>query len=486
MEKCSSSIPEESKETLSIEVQKRLLDSWFPVNPQLLAKIRSNLSAGKYEDDCNLLIAELKEDISLFAFCLKRLIELAGERHRPVSGNPVDLVRTSNFEDLRKILSCQEADISAHRMQDMTHAQACCIQSTIISTTTATVLCEKESLPGDIGFCTALLRQLGLTLIAWNYPHVYQRALFTGEKEEPLDQALSRYLGYSPSLLGITIARKWGLSSKIRHALGDAQVKSEAVDPQAEFQGAALERICILGEAFAQASVATPKPISTIDWETAKAEIERRVGQSGFELLQERIYQATRGYLNYAPQMFTVSDLPQKPLQPTTTEGLDLLSRNTFLNHCPDKLRTAIQEIYSRLDGRTISKEILMAICRKVIPLGGFPRGCIYLVDPESQLLVPRLAIGTASLKNFESINFYTNSNSIISRAFRSNSPMHENKTIDSERLLTQVAGILGDNQRNGVLYLEIAESMQEQQASNITARFKALRLLLCDSLNLY
>lgn len=468
----------------SAEIEKRLLDNWFPVNPQLLAKIRNNLSDGNYRDDCDTLIEHLKSDVSLFTYCLRKLIELTKENSLPE--NPIDLIRASSFEDLRDILSCQDEDISTHRLQDITHDQAHCIQNIIVSTSTAATLCERENLSSDLGYFCALLRQLGLTLIAWNYPHVYQRTLCTINDGDNLDEALSRYLGFSPALLGITIARKWGLSQAIRHAVGDPQTKEDVSDPQAEYRGAALERICLLGEALAQASAPDHLPLPHKDWDIAKAELERKLGTLGFELLQEKIYQASQAYLNYVPQFFETPKLEIKPPPPPTAIGLHLLTRNVYLTQCPAKLRAAIERAYAQVDDHAISKDVLISICRSIIPLGGFPRGCIYLIDPESQTLVPRLAIGTATLNDYKPIGYSSNNDNIVSKAYRSSSPMHEDKALHNGQLVLQVCGILGEVQKNGVLYVEIAESMVGQHATNIAGRFKAIKQLLCDCLNLY
>lgn len=492
MEKCSSNSSYRAPTKVSgsfLDVQAQLLDSWFPVNPELLSKIRSGLDSGSYKEDVNLLIEELKGDFSLFTYCLRELTRLAqsGAQDYKPPENPIDLLRTSGFEQLRSVLVRSEEQISSHRLQDMTSEQAGCIRSSMISATVASTLSERQELPAELGYCCALLRQLGLTLIAWNYPHIFQRALCTLEEGQKIDQALSTVLGFSPSLLGVSFARKWGLSATVRRAVGDKQICDQpSTNPEVDLRGAALERICELGEILAQASAPDDYPLTDENWESARKQVEDKLGELGFELLQERIFKACETYLNYAPHIFELPKWDRKPPPPPTQAGAYLLSRNIYLTQCPAKLRSAIERVYVRLDGKTVVKDLVVTVCREIVPLGGFPRGCIYLIDPDSQALVARMPIGTSRLADFDPFSL-KDSNNLIVRALHSKAPLQVGRDgKEQDDLIYKMAAVLGDVQRSGVLLLEVAKSLHAQHGVNIQGRFKALRHLINDVLNLY
>ncbi|HPN73314.1 MAG TPA: HD domain-containing phosphohydrolase, partial [Candidatus Omnitrophota bacterium] len=73
---------------------------------------------------------------------------------------------------------------------------------------------------GEFGFLSALLRQLGITLVAWNYPAAFDRALKSVTSTQPLTTVLSSMLGFSPELLAASLVRQWGGSSELIYVVG--------------------------------------------------------------------------------------------------------------------------------------------------------------------------------------------------------------------------------------------------------------------------
>jgi hypothetical protein len=390
----------------------RINDGWFPANPQLAAKIKDGFSSGRYEGDIDLLIEDVKSDISVFAYCLKRLIEIANQQDSAWASpdNPVDLIRGAAFDDLRSLLTAPADQISRHHLRDMNVVQAQRLRQSMASACVAESLCMGEGIQPELGYVTAIMRQLGLTLIAWNYPHLYQHARMNLTAKQTFDQGLSRVLGFTPSMLAISMARRWKLSPAIRLAIGDRQAGADGGDPAREALAERLAKICEIGEAFAQAAGGADYPLARGDWEEARQKIEEQLGSVGFEYLRERIFKAFEMYLNYAPHMFEMPEWEARPPVQSSCLGLALLTRNAHLAQCPARLRSMMERVYRSLDRASVSQGNIRTISREIIPMAGFPRGCVYLAELESGLLMPRLAVGTAKLNSFASVPCGVNS----------------------------------------------------------------------------
>jgi hypothetical protein len=193
-------------------------DYWFPVNPVLLKKIKDGFLDGRYELDIDFLVEDLKADFSLFTYCLRELCRTAEAQEN--SPNPVSMMRNAGLPRLREILCVDQGKISRHATEGHHNSQLQCFETAMISASAAELLAEANGIESELGFATALLRQLGRTLIAWNYPTVYRRALHGAREGEDLDLTLSQALGFSPVLLAATLLRQWkGLSPALRLAV---------------------------------------------------------------------------------------------------------------------------------------------------------------------------------------------------------------------------------------------------------------------------
>ena len=178
-------------------------------------------------------------------------------------------------------------DPGTHQLSEATPLQAQRVQHAMISASTAETLAECEELPADLGFTSGVVRQLGLTLIAFNYPHVYARAVAKLADGVDLEQTLSKVLGFSPTMLGISLGRKWGLAPELQLAMGDTQrwTESDVVDDVA----ARLVKVCQVGEALARANDPEHYPSALSDWTTAENEITAYLGPGGMQKVRARI-----------------------------------------------------------------------------------------------------------------------------------------------------------------------------------------------------
>lgn len=470
---------------------KRVYEAWFPPNPDLLNRIRQGLDEGSYDLDVDFLISELKTDFALLSYCIRELVRLYKADNEPLPRNssPIEMLRVAGIERLKKILRAQPEQISPYTLENINDLQAARLKEVLISASTAEVIAEKSNLDLETGFSSGFLRQLGLALVSWNYPNIYRRTLRQINKGRNLDQALTAELGFSPGLLGLTIARQWGVSAEIRSAMGDPQALG-ANDGQKNSAirrvGDTLAKICEIGEALARANDPANYPDARSDWETARREIEHRLGNDGIKQIQHKVRENCENYIKLLPESFKSAVEIQPELRIKTQLSDTLHARNRYVRDCPEKLRNKVLALYARIDERRISRDNVIFWAREILPLTGFPRGCIFLLEPESALLVPRLALGDAALDDYKPVSCSggVSESNRVAAAFQCSTPLIERDARTLNGNTGYIACVIGSVQRAGVLYLEFsAEQARETGGEAITA-FKAASQALNDCFN--
>jgi len=105
---------------------KRVSESWFPTNPDLLKKVSAGLKEGAYDLDPDFLYDEVSTDFGLFTYCLKGLsLMLLDEGIRlPDTADSIDLFRHAGPARLKKLLCVEPDQISSHALEDSSDVQA--------------------------------------------------------------------------------------------------------------------------------------------------------------------------------------------------------------------------------------------------------------------------------------------------------------------------------------------------------------------------
>ena len=471
---------------------KRVNEFWFPANLELLDKITRGLAEGVYDLNTDFLHNDIAADFGLFTFCLKNVISQLRKEGitPPETSSSLDLFRMAGPARLSKILSIEPERISSHALDSSSDAQIMRLRESMISASTAEVLADKGGGRADTGYMTGLLRQLGVTLVAWNYPLVYQRVFSAIKPGIDLDMALTRELGFSPTLLGIALAREWNLAPEIRLAIGEHAPANAANDPRlikAKSSADNLVKICEVGEALARANDPQHYPEAKKDWEIAKQEIETRLGHEGISLIKARIRDNCESYLQQAPDIFKDASKvePEAKIEASTTS--QAMAKNRYIPECPPRLQEEFRKFYGQLDPAQISRDNILFIAQKIVPLAGFKRGCVYVYDPETVRLVPRLKIGEAQLSEFTALHCDEGlaTASPVLAAYRCNTPIYEQYLDLDTGGFSYIASILGQNQRAGVLYLELSKEQQRSLSNKLMPCFKAILQALNDCLNL-
>ncbi|HQH29027.1 MAG TPA: HDOD domain-containing protein, partial [Oligoflexia bacterium] len=301
---------------------------WLPAQRSVLERIQHQLEAGDYNNDRPKLLRDLKEDFSLYLYCLKELSVMLNqhaqapeqnwrltENGAPPKQTPVEILHNSELDAIRRVLGKSAADISQHVFDEMNDFQALRLRESMLSASTAEILAESVQVDSEVAFSCGLLRQLGLALISWNYPRVYARAMETLTAETTLDALLKRALGFSPSLLGLAFARRWNLSDDVLIALGDRKAQIAARKPFGPEQekdklnntpdsvGATLAKICEVGEALARANDPQHYPTALADWQTAQEVIASHLGPRGIAAIYSRTQEYLREYSRRVPEV---------------------------------------------------------------------------------------------------------------------------------------------------------------------------------------
>lgn len=170
---------------------------WFPVNESHYERILAGLKSGVYDLDIDFLIQDVRKDFSLFMFCVRELSLRAVSEGRtlPQDAAPAEILRLSGLAALRAVLSTELRKISIHSFSQSSESQTFCIRDAMIAASTAEVLAGYAQVEPLHGYGGALLfSQLGLTLIAWNYPTVFRKVMQGLEKREisDIDAAFSQ------------------------------------------------------------------------------------------------------------------------------------------------------------------------------------------------------------------------------------------------------------------------------------------------------
>lgn len=449
---------------------------WFPVNGEIFSRIKKGLREGAYDLDLQFLIDEIRQDFALFIHVIRKLKDVMGEEVSSDT-NPFELLRKAGLSRLKKILLVEERDISTHSLEGSSEIQEKRLKEVAIVAGTVDALCDNLNVDGEIGFSSAVLRQLGMCLVAWNYPTVYQRVIEGEVSEASLDEKLSKALGFSPAFLAETLLIRWEVSPTL--------VGSKDVPESEKELSATLDHLCDVGEALARANDPQLYPTALHDWEEARDEISRILGEDGLRKVTKRVRDVSDGYLKRLPKSFvglTMLD-PERAISEITLEKITKI--NPFVKRCGHEIQMKLKRIYMARDEGTSHTELVRMLVKDVVPNAGFSGGVIYALDPALNALVPRLKIGSVVTREIATVNQDAGDDPVIA-AYRCSAPIIENRVLSGKREELFIAASLGGGDNKvGVLYLEAPRQAFEDSTNNTLTLFKAIRQTLAHCLGI-
>lgn len=467
-------------------------DFWLPVNQELLKEIRQEVTHATDDLATPAIISKLKGDVSLFFHSLKKLAELIQNSGREItSDNPIQLLEEGGIAGLREIFS-DSGEITRFTFEEGTEAQLSRFHEMLVSASTSVALAESYGFDEEAAYTAAIMRQLGLTLIAWSYPGIYQEAILSLGKNpnSSLEQEVAKQLGFTPQLLAIHLFRRWGFDESYcsRYGLRELQPTEEADDFSGE-EFANIAELCKVGEALARAHHPEIYPKSRYDLVEALHVISSRLGDSGMQFVREQIDHSTAIYQTFMPDICKcgLADLYALPEVVGHDAELSELRRNPFLNCCSPEMGRAVRRLYTHIDGGLEASVCTRVFVDEVVPVARFQGGCVYTADPSIMMLIPQLPFGELTLREPVGVDYSVvlSSGDLISLAFQDLEPVVEYKKSQNGQLCTAIAGMFGGDQRVGVLYLEIPELVSDFVRDEQVLHFQVLRYALVDCLRL-
>ena len=468
--------------------------TWLPINVTTLRQIQLRLAEGFYTDQRQMLINDIKSDLSLLAFCFRKLEGVITEQQAAI--NPIDTLRQLEIGQLTAILSTNEEEISSHRMDEIKDVQALRVRHSLISCGTAEVLARKTSLDPDVAYSCALLRQLGFMLVAWNYPSSFQQAMAAvSVSGNDIETELAKILGFDPAHLGYEVALHWNNCPELRSALGwrvapaaglaaplpDAALRQAQALSFAKFSG--------FGEALAKVNNKEHYPKAVQEWKEVEAELTAMLGEDNVKSVTNHIQDISKPYAGFKSDIFLRDASPESSVRRANAQLIaKLLEENSYVKRCPQELQREFRHVYERICYGQVSTEGLNMLVSRLIPRAGFVRGCVFLLDPKTATLIPRVRIGDVSARFYKPVVCSASGehSNPIAEAFHCTTPIKQEGAFLHNDIICHVSGRFGRNDKGGVLHLEMSEGMLKNENHIPILYFKAIRSCLDHCLNLF
>ena len=464
---------------------------WFPINIPLLKEIQAKIRGGIYENDREGLILSIKQDFSLFGYCLRKVGLIAPIELR--KGNPVDVLRKIEWKAFKECLNVPADEISIHVVDPSMKTQASRIRHLIVSCSAAEIFAEEKDLDVEVMFSCAFARQLGYALIAYNYPRIYTQALSALKKDgDQFDQALRKVLGISPLQLGVACSVPWTENLALQIGMNaveiDALEDKNASNQPAILEGSNMKRLCEVGESLARLNDPEHFPSSAKRWHEMSAEIDSLIGPDGLALINARVRAVEGKYTALSATLFKSEIAPERAIIAEARQfSKKLLQENQYIKECGATLQKHFNKVYDSVRLGEPSKEGVQILVMDVIPLSGFIGGCIYLADLKRMKLVPTVRIGDIDIGKLKVLNLADEGEKRHPAvdAIGSMSPIRQENVVMNDKVVSHVTGTFGNNEKSGVLFLEMGPELLSQRRELSLLVFKAIRQSLNDCLSI-
>ncbi len=452
-----------------------LAHGFLPVNPKILEDIRAKFQSGDLGTDRATLLETLKMDPALFLYYLKNLPQLTNSAVPP--DDPFEALKVIEQEKLEHLFSVRPGDISFHKLDKITKPQALRLQHTMVSSAAAQELATQVELPLGVAFGAAMLRQLTLSLLAWNYPAIYSRALSTCRaKESNLEAELEKQLGVSVQQLAQRFSVLWTVGPELRRAVGSA---SSDVMPRAL---QSVRDICTVSELFAKSKDPAHYPKAQALWEKTTQELTTPLSPEFDDSVKRMVRISAQHYADASEQIFSAPLFEEFHEVPATVVVDSLVAKkNPYVARCPEELRTFFRAIYEGCKFAEVNVDGIRVLVDHLIPAAGFSRGCLYLLDGDSRNIRPALRIGDVPLAHYPTT--WPDDGSKVAAFIRSSVPSTwEGQGLSGRYGEVIVAGLNGDK-LSGVLYLELTPPEGEKRELKHILHFNAIRRAFLDCL---
>ena len=447
---------------------------WFPINQDVLTNIRSKLDSGAYASSQVDLLNDLKGDFALFTFVVRELGIQAMQQKidAKILNNPVELIRWGGAARIKEIIAPDKKLPATHSLHWSEPFQVARLRETAVVASTAAVLSEKKDLDPEVGFSRGVIREIGLNLIAWNYPTLYSKVLNNLKPEASLDEELSKELGFTPALLAMRVLRP-----------EDPNQPEGAPIPDDQKGWAAYDELCEVGEALARAENPETYPSAQNDWQKANQYLTENAGTGALELIKERAVEQSKRYQEALPEVFNSLENfnPQRNID--VHQRMSAVIADQDFRVCPPHVQEALRTLYSEMDGYAVNKAAIQTLLKSIIPQAGFTGGCVFVIDPSTASLKPRTIIGQVNLRAIQNVSLEPGDLAVA--ALAQTEPLFDLKEDAVPQPMEGIYSSLGDQRKVGVLYLETPKTRNEVPEGKTIGTYNILKKALCDVLHL-
>lgn len=474
------------------EASKYVARGWMPIQKPLLKDIQRKISTNVYSEGSDEIIDDLRNDFTLFSFCVRELGSKIPEERR--NENPVELLKRLPAPELNALFQNGGSEISSHDFIGMKEVQLVRLKHQLVSCATAELIAQAQGIDPALAFVVALFRQLGTALVAWNYPSTCAKALHeiaAAPPEAPLDfdEEIQRLAGFGPGRLGRQFLLGWCRHPVIEIALESPRSRTQdfACEAADRDLGEALKSICEVGEALARVNDPNFYPRAVRQWREVEGHVIYYLGEGGIDLIREHVVDRYAHYVGFSPKLLGAPLSPQRQVDVVNRQRAEkLFAANDHVQRCPKELKGEFKGVYDTMTSNRVSVDSLNGLVGRVVPKAGFLRGCVYILDSKRMVLVPRLRLGEARAYRPVSCACGGERSHPVAEAFHCSMPIIEENVFLNGDVVTHITGKFGNAEKIGILYLEMAEELRDLKPENRLLFFKAIRQCLNDCLNLH
>lgn len=458
-----------------------LQQGFLPINTALTKAIRSDAKDGFYNDKPELLINDIKQDLALVGHCMRgipKILTKPSARLDPLS----DLPKLTP-EQLDSLLGSAETS-SKH---DLSKASLQCIKRmrhAIIACAGAETLAEAVRERGSLlqkseAFSVAYLRQIGLQLVAWNYPKIYSHAVDQARRGGPtIEEYIDTVLPQPLREINLAIAQSWNLHPELQALVTYGPRAFDETDSDR----ATLNKLVNFAETFARLGDQDIYPQAAPQWIDAVPEIAEIVGDDVIKFLPEKVHQACERSLVQLEAITQHQKIKKSAkVSLPSRRGQRFLDENREFNHAPLEVQGMLRQAYGAIAESGVSKDSLQRLISEVIPAAGFSRGCIFGVASNKKKFVPLLWLNDKRGTYFDPHEYF--SPWTIADSMVGEIPLLKTGVDSQGEPLQFLSGLIGHPIPRGVLFLEVARSAAPDLQSAACASFRAIRIALYDCL---
>jgi hypothetical protein len=471
---------------------------WFPYDRALLSSIQKKLEENDFYEIKDEIVLDLEKDLSLFLLSLKELVILIESDPFESKSTSRDFFSQVGKEELQTALK----KVSTYRFNQKLDSASVLQKQKLVEMYVSGITVKKISqalmetqeipLSTELNYSCVLLRQLGATLITWNYPEIYEKVAMSCHTQNSFDESFRSSLGFSPMMLGFSIAQSWNLPHIYLDVLGGEEyfrvfnISSQLGEHEKKLSSSIVQ-ICEIGEALARSMNPELYSTSVADLDKASKYIQKVIGEEGVkEILTSLKTQLKDLKLDSLEHVINDSTNILKEKISEARYASEFTSKNIYLDSVPENIKSLIQELYSQMTPDGLVQNYASFFAKKIIPETAFSSLIVYLNDPFQNALFPSLIIGAPRAIAPKAVSLSGNSSSynLVSAGFGLKTPLREDRVLNENEEVLMFASALGVDPVIGVLYAEI-DHLSGEIPVNTVRYFKAIKKLLSDCLRL-